>query len=152
MRVQFLQFTLISRGIPDWLWLWYREQCSQFLGNRNWTRGAVKRLNYLLFMAHQFTFCGLCCLFNSKGAILTRTYYINTTIFQFCWELMVKVLQVREARRWIINFFIMTDQVEKENVQIKYCPTYNMWGYFMTKPTQGAKFSNFRNYVLGGNE
>ena len=46
----------------------------------------------------------------------------------------------------------MTDQVEKENPQIKYCPTDEMQIYFMTKPTQGEKFRNFSNYVLGGNE
>ena len=46
----------------------------------------------------------------------------------------------------------MTYQVEKENVQIKYYPTDEMWGDFMTKPAQGDKFRNFRNCVLGGNE
>ena len=45
----------------------------------------------------------------------------------------------------------MTYQVEKENIQIGYFPKNKMWGDFMTKPTQGAKFRNFKNYVFGGN-
>ena len=46
----------------------------------------------------------------------------------------------------------MTDQVEKENVQIKFCQTDKMWGYFMTNPTQESNFSNFRNCIFGVNE
>ena len=46
----------------------------------------------------------------------------------------------------------MTDQVEKENVRMKYFPIDEMWGYFMTNPTQGAKFKNFRRYILGVNK
>ena len=54
---------------------------------------------------------------------------------------------------WELNiyYFFMTDQVEKENLQIESCPIDKMWGYFMTKTTQGPKFKNLRNYVLGGN-
>ena len=45
----------------------------------------------------------------------------------------------------------MTDEVEKENVQIEYSPTDKMWGYFTTNTIQGTEFRNFRNYALGGN-
>ena len=45
----------------------------------------------------------------------------------------------------LLNFcnFFMTDQVEKENVQIEYFSTDKIWGYFMTKPAQGEKIRNF---------
>ena len=43
-----------------------------------------------------------------------------------------------------IRYFFMTDQVEKENVQIEYCPTDKIWGDFMIKPAQGEKIRNFR--------
>ena len=52
----------------------------------------------------------------------------------------------------VICYFFITEKFKKVNLQIKYCPTDQMWRYLMTKPTQGAKFRNFRNYVLGGNE
>ena len=57
-------------------------------------------------------------------------------------------------RSWAlnINYFLMTDKVEKENVQIKCCTRDKMWGYFMTQQIRGGKFRTFRKYLLGGNE
>jgi hypothetical protein len=39
-----------------------------------------------------------------------------------------------------IRYFFLTDQVEKGNVTIVYCPTDDMVGDFHTKPLQGEKF------------
>ena len=50
------------------------------------------------------------------------------------------------------RYFFMSDQVEKENSQIRYCPTDKMWVYLMKKATQGETFRNLRKYVLCGNE
>ena len=57
-------------------------------------------------------------------------------------------------RIWVLNIRLvfMIDHFLRENVQIKYFPTDNMWGYFMTKSTQGSKFRYFRNDIIGGNE
>ena len=49
------------------------------------------------------------------------------------------------------TLLFMTDQVEKYNLQIGYCPTDQMWGDFMTKPIKGSDFRYFRDYVLGRN-
>jgi hypothetical protein len=46
-------------------------------------------------------------------------------------------------------FFIVTDQVEKGNVQIEHCGTNNMVGDFFIKTLQGKKFQKFRNDILG---
>ena len=48
--------------------------------------------------------------------------------------------------------FIFKDQLEKESVEIKFCTIDKMWGVFMTKKMQVAKFRKFRNYVLDVNE
>ena len=50
-----------------------------------------------------------------------------------------------------LNFrdLFLTDQVEKGNVSIVYCPTDDMAGDFHTKPLQGEKFRKFRNAILG---
>jgi hypothetical protein len=48
-----------------------------------------------------------------------------------------------------IRYFFLTDQVEKGNVTIVYCPTNDMVGDFHTKPLQGEKFQKFRNAILG---
>ena len=39
----------------------------------------------------------------------------------------------------------MTDQLEKGNLTVEYCPTDKMTGDYMTKPLTGAKFIEF-NY------
>jgi hypothetical protein len=48
-----------------------------------------------------------------------------------------------------VRYFFLTDQVEKGNVSIVYCPTDDMIGDFHTKPLQGEKFRKFRNAILG---
>ena len=44
-----------------------------------------------------------------------------------------------------ICYFLMKNKAEKENVQIKYFPTDEIQGCFMTNPMQGEKFGNSRN-------
>lgn len=55
----------------------------------------------------------------------------------------------KRSRALNIRYFFITDQVEKGNVRIEYCPTDDMIGDFMTKPLQGEKFRKFRAMVLG---
>ena len=51
-----------------------------------------------------------------------------------------------------IHYFFVTDQVEKGNLTIEYCPTEEMLGDFMTKPLQGSKFSFFKSRLMGNDE
>ena len=55
----------------------------------------------------------------------------------------------KRSRALNVRYFFLTDQVEKGNLSIEYCPTGMMWGDFMTKPLQGEKFIYFRNLLLG---
>ena len=55
----------------------------------------------------------------------------------------------KRTRAINIRYFFVTDQVEKGNMSIEYCPTDEMTGDFHTKPLQGEKFRNFRSDVLG---
>ena len=55
----------------------------------------------------------------------------------------------KRTRALNIRYFFLTDQVEKGNVTIEYCPTDDMVGDFHTKPLQGEKFRKFRNENLG---
>ena len=48
-----------------------------------------------------------------------------------------------------ICYNLMKYQVEKETLQIKNCPTDEMWGNLITNPMQGP---TFRNYLFGGNK
>ena len=55
----------------------------------------------------------------------------------------------KRTRALNIRYFFLTDQVEKGNLTIEYCPTDDMVGDFHTKPLQGEKFRKFRNEILG---
>ena len=55
----------------------------------------------------------------------------------------------KRTRALNIRYFFMTDQIEKKNVRVAYCPTDEMVGDYMTKPLQGAKFIQFRKEVMG---
>ena len=43
----------------------------------------------------------------------------------------------------------MTDQIEKRNVEVEYCPTNVMTGDYMSKPLQGTKFRTFQKDIMG---
>jgi len=55
----------------------------------------------------------------------------------------------KRTRALNIRYFFLTDQVEKGNLCIDYCPTGEMLGDFMTKPVQGFKYDQFRNAIMG---
>ena len=48
-----------------------------------------------------------------------------------------------------ICYFFLTDQVEKGNLKIEYCPTDNMVVDYMTKPLQSEAFRKFRKSIMG---
>ena len=58
----------------------------------------------------------------------------------------------QRSRAINIRYFFVSDQVEKGNLEIEYCPTDDMTADFMTKPLQGEKFLKFRAEVMGLNE
>ena len=54
----------------------------------------------------------------------------------------------QRSRHIKIRYFFVADQVQKGNIKIKYCPTDDMEGDYLTKPLQGAKFIRFRNSIM----
>ena len=48
-----------------------------------------------------------------------------------------------------VRIFFISDQVNQGNLNVKYCPTDEMIGDFMTKPLQGSKFMKFRKIIMG---
>jgi hypothetical protein len=48
-----------------------------------------------------------------------------------------------------IRYFFVTDQSEKGNISIEYCPTGKMTADFMTKPLQGSLFEHFKSQIIG---
>jgi hypothetical protein len=55
----------------------------------------------------------------------------------------------KRTRALNIRYFFVTDQVEKGNLTIEYCPTDEMVADYMTKPLSGAKFRKFKKRLMG---
>ncbi len=55
----------------------------------------------------------------------------------------------KRTRALDIRYFFLTDQVEKGNLKIEYCPTTEMWGDYMSKPLQGKLFQKFKKLIMG---
>ena len=55
----------------------------------------------------------------------------------------------KRTRHLNIRYFFLTDQHERGNITIEYCPTDEMVGDYMTKPLQGSKFMKFRRLIMG---
>jgi hypothetical protein len=55
----------------------------------------------------------------------------------------------KRTRAINIRYFFLTDQSEKGNVQIEYCPTGEMIADYMTKPLQGQLFEKFKSLIMG---
>ena len=54
----------------------------------------------------------------------------------------------QRSRHINIRYFFITDQVEKGNVIIKYCPTEQMESDYMSKPLVGHKFKKHRTSLM----
>ena len=48
-----------------------------------------------------------------------------------------------------MRFFFVTDRIAKRDISVGWCPTGDMTGDFLTKPTQGALFRRFRDQIMG---
>jgi hypothetical protein len=55
----------------------------------------------------------------------------------------------KRTRAFDIRYFFLTDQVERGNMKIEYCPTTEMWGDYMSKPLQGKLFQKFKKLIMG---
>jgi hypothetical protein len=60
-----------------------------------------------------------------------------------------KKSSTKRTRALNIRYFFVTDQVEKGNLTIEYCPTDEMLADFMTKPLSGSKFLKFKKRLMG---
>ncbi len=55
----------------------------------------------------------------------------------------------KRSRALNIRYFFLTDQIEKKNLKVDYCPTDVMLADFMSKPLQGEKFRQFERDIMG---
>ena len=58
----------------------------------------------------------------------------------------------QRSRHIEIRYFFITDQVNKGNVIIEYCPTDEMEGDYMSKALQGSKFGKFQSSIMNNQD
>jgi hypothetical protein len=55
----------------------------------------------------------------------------------------------KRTRALNIRYFFLTDQIEKGNLIVEYCPTGEMVADYFSKPLQGKQFQKFRKLIMG---
>jgi hypothetical protein len=55
----------------------------------------------------------------------------------------------KRTRALNIRYFFLTDQIEKGNLIVEYCPTTEMVADYFSKPLQGKLFQKFRKSIMG---
>ena len=55
----------------------------------------------------------------------------------------------KRSRALNVRYCVLTDQIERGNLEVQYCPTDKMIADYMTKPLQGMKFQEFRKEIMG---
>ena len=85
----------------------------------------------------------------TKSFLEAQGYEVRENILYQDHKSMILLLNNRKAssgkrtRAINIRYFFLHNQQEKGNITIKYCPTGEMIGNFMTKPKQGSDFKRF---------
>ena len=54
----------------------------------------------------------------------------------------------KRTRHINIQYFFITDCVQRGEFTIEFCPTDDMWADFLTKPLQGKKFMKLRRILM----
>ena len=58
-------------------------------------------------------------------------------------------LSGQRTRHVNIRYFFIKDKIQKDEIELEYCPTENMIADFFTKPLQGQQFRCLREVVMG---
>ena len=54
----------------------------------------------------------------------------------------------KRSRYLNVEYFLVTDRIDKEEVRVGCCPTEEMTGDFLTKPLQRSLFRKFRGHIM----
>ena len=60
-----------------------------------------------------------------------------------------QVVKWKQKKHINIQNSFVTDRIKKGEVTVDWCTTYDMTGYFFTKPNQGQLFRRFRDMIMG---
>ena len=79
----------------------------------------------------------------------TTTFYSRITSLQFFWQKIEDYLQEGKANTLKIKFFLITDKVARNELQVLHKGTKDMIADIHTKPVQGSDFMYLRSEIMG---
>ena len=82
--------------------------------------------------------------FNMEENVL---YQDNQSVIKI--EKNGKWSRVQRTNHMNNRYFWIKDRMEREGIEVNYCPTKRMLADFFTKPLQGSLFRKFCNIILG---
>ncbi len=91
----------------------------------------------------------------SRYFMLAQGYGINGNIVYqdnksaILMEKNGKASSSKRTKHINIRYYFITDRISKNELAVKWCPTGDMIGDYMTKPNQGALFTKFRDQLMG---
>jgi hypothetical protein len=83
----------------------------------------------------------------SQKIVMNVIYRDNQSSMKM--ELNGKISSGKTTRHFDIKYYYITDLIKCNMIEIKYCPTAEMIGDYMTKPIVGSKFTLLKATILG---
>ena len=59
-----------------------------------------------------------------------------------------KLSSGKRTRHFDVKLFYITDLIDRDEVEVRYCPTDEMIADYMSKPLVVAKFQRFRDLIM----
>jgi hypothetical protein len=85
----------------------------------------------------------------AQGYVITHNILYQDNKSAILLETNGKRSSSKRTRALNIRYFFLADQVAKENLEIEYESTTDMWGDYMSKPLQGKLFRKFKTLIMG---
>ena len=85
----------------------------------------------------------------AQGHEITHNVLYQDNLSAILLEKNGKKSSSKRTRAINIRYFHLADQVAKGDVEIEYESTKDMWGDYMSKPSQGQPFKGFKKLLMG---
>ena len=124
----------------------YSMSSKQKLNTRSSTEAELVGINDVLSMI-----LWTCLFLEAQG------YHVTDNVLHQDNESTIKLAKngrrssSKQTRHIEVRYYFITDHIERDHVQVSYCPTGDMLADYFSKPLQGSLFRKFHNLFLNIN-
>jgi hypothetical protein len=108
---------------------------------------ARQKQNLLRFMTNQEIFCGLAITSKLK-AIINENIIFQDNMSTLSLEKNGRTSSSKRTKHIKAKYFSIQHYHQTKEIDLRYCPTDNMWANVLTKPLQGSKFQQMRAILM----